>query len=134
MKSITNHLYRSASSSRGEDGVVVQAKWNSVVNHIQNVHSGHGELYHKCEHGPLEPREWLKKVLLKLSIHCKGYFILKQVCPFCFKLEMELIKLMNSGCYEFKEFKIKLDLKIKVLWPNMQFCFKTLKSSRHFYQ
>ncbi|WAR27817.1 hypothetical protein MAR_013521 [Mya arenaria] len=61
MKSITNHLYWSAASSQGEEGSMIAAKWTSVVNHVQDIHTGHGDLYQQCTHGPLEPREWLKK-------------------------------------------------------------------------
>ncbi|WAR21223.1 hypothetical protein MAR_015197, partial [Mya arenaria] len=45
----------------GRGGSMIAAKWTSVVNHVQDIHTGHGDLYQQCTHGPLEPREWLKK-------------------------------------------------------------------------
>jgi hypothetical protein len=30
------------------------AKWESVDNHIHNVHEGHGHLFPACAHGQLE--------------------------------------------------------------------------------
>ncbi|WAR08788.1 hypothetical protein MAR_018746 [Mya arenaria] len=54
-------LEKSAASSQGEEGSMIAAKWTSVVNHVQDIHTGHGDLYQQCTHGPLEPREWLKK-------------------------------------------------------------------------
>lgn len=38
-------------------------KWESVVNHVQNIHAHDGQLYTKCPHGPLEGRERHKKWL-----------------------------------------------------------------------
>ncbi|KAK7929760.1 hypothetical protein WMY93_006445 [Mugilogobius chulae] len=60
-KSLVNHLYWSASTSTsGEEAV---AKWSSVANHIQNVHSHDNPLFPHCLHQPLvgeEARQWLK--------------------------------------------------------------------------
>ncbi|CAG2218817.1 unnamed protein product [Mytilus edulis] len=74
IKSIVNHLYWTAASSTGQDQVVIVAKWYSILNHIINVHDGHGEEFPACQHGPLEGRErhkkWLKpgtKVYEKLQ-------------------------------------------------------------------
>lgn len=38
-------------------------KWESVVNHVQNIHAHDGQLHTKCPHGPLEGRERHKKWL-----------------------------------------------------------------------
>lgn len=38
-------------------------KWESVVNHDQNIHAHDGQLYTECPHGPLEGRERHKKWL-----------------------------------------------------------------------
>ncbi|VDI38082.1 Hypothetical predicted protein [Mytilus galloprovincialis] len=74
IKSIVNHLYWTAASSTGLDQVVIVAKWYSILNHIINVHDGHGDEFPACQHGPLEGRErhkkWLKpgtKVYEKLQ-------------------------------------------------------------------
>nr|XP_054602063.1 uncharacterized protein LOC129164785 [Nothobranchius furzeri] len=60
-QSVVNHLYWSASSSSsGQEAV---AKWTSVANHIQNVHSHDNALFPSCLHAPLDgeqARQWLK--------------------------------------------------------------------------
>ena len=32
---------------------LIEAKWKSLVRHVQNVHDGHGQPYSKCSHQPL---------------------------------------------------------------------------------
>ena len=61
LTSIVNHLYWSASSSAGAAnyGDLVSAKWQSLSNHIQNIHTGHNELFQNCLHDTLT-RKWLK--------------------------------------------------------------------------
>nr|XP_054588718.1 uncharacterized protein LOC107374218 isoform X2 [Nothobranchius furzeri] len=60
-QSVVNHLYWSASSSSsGQEAV---AKWTSVANHVQNVHSHDNALFPSCLHAPLDgeqARQWLK--------------------------------------------------------------------------
>lgn len=69
VRSLVNHLYWAASSSNTLDEEVraetVVAKWLSAINHIQDVHSGHSNLFPQCEHGPLIGRESRKKWLDK---------------------------------------------------------------------
>ncbi|KAK3100232.1 hypothetical protein FSP39_016728 [Pinctada imbricata] len=59
-RSVSNHLYWCASSSQG-DGELVKEKWLSLLNHVTNVHEGHGDLYPRCEHDPTEDRLWLQR-------------------------------------------------------------------------
>ena len=59
-RSISNHMYWCAASSGG-DGEFVQQKWLSILNHVANIHSGHGEKFPHCEHGQLDDRDWMKK-------------------------------------------------------------------------
>jgi solute carrier family 8 (sodium/calcium exchanger) len=59
-RSVSNHLYWCAASSEG-DGELVLEKWLSVLNHITNIHDGHGKLFPSCLHGELEDRDWIKK-------------------------------------------------------------------------
>jgi len=47
-------------SSEG-DGEMVLEKWLSILNHVANVHEGHGERFSKYEHGVLEDRTWIKQ-------------------------------------------------------------------------
>ena len=64
IKSLVNHLYWTAASSFDKGGEHMLAKWNSVGNHIINLHSGHSQLFFACEHPELVGREhqkrWLK--------------------------------------------------------------------------
>jgi solute carrier family 8 (sodium/calcium exchanger) len=71
--SITNHLYWCAISSNG-NGCLALAKWESILNHICNIHEGHGLLFTSCAHGQLEgeslKKEWFRassKVFDQLS-------------------------------------------------------------------
>ncbi|XP_076085026.1 uncharacterized protein LOC143055858 isoform X2 [Mytilus galloprovincialis] len=59
-KSISNHIYWCAASSQG-DGEMVTQKWSSILNHITNIHEGHGPKFPACLHDTLDDREWIKK-------------------------------------------------------------------------
>lgn len=58
--SISNHLYWCAASSNG-NGDLISQKWLSILNNVVDVHEGHGDLYPRCLHGPLDDRDWLKQ-------------------------------------------------------------------------
>ncbi|XP_062582679.1 uncharacterized protein LOC134252712 [Saccostrea cucullata] len=59
-RSISNHTYWCAMSSGG-DGELVYQKWCSILNHVCNVHEGHGAEFPRCEHGDLEDRLWIRR-------------------------------------------------------------------------
>ena len=62
-KSITNHLYWVASSTKDEEAELREAMWASLVNHMQNIHEGHSDLFPACLHGDLQeerPKKWLE--------------------------------------------------------------------------
>ena len=59
-QSISNHLYFCAASSGG-DGELLEQKWCSLLNHVVDIHEGHGSRYPKCQHGQLDDRAWIKK-------------------------------------------------------------------------
>lgn len=59
-RSVSNHLYWCVASSDG-DGEMVKQKWLSMLNHVANIHEGHGDKFPRCEHGDLEDRLWMKK-------------------------------------------------------------------------
>ena len=71
VRSAVNHMYWSAVSTPPCDdaarGLMVAAKWQSLLNHILNVHTGHGHLFPDCQHEPLHGREarkpWIKPSL-----------------------------------------------------------------------
>lgn len=58
--SISNHLYWAAATSDG-DGDLVEEKWLSILNHVCDVHEGHGDRFQACEHPPLAERSWITK-------------------------------------------------------------------------
>ncbi|XP_014676345.1 PREDICTED: uncharacterized protein LOC106816275 isoform X2 [Priapulus caudatus] len=60
VRSVVNHLYWAAASSGGR-AEECREKWLSVVNHVANVHTGHGDIFKECAHGPLDDRDWIKK-------------------------------------------------------------------------
>ena len=62
IKSISNHLYWCAASSKSRDEIV--AKWSSVINHIQNVHIHENPLFTVCLHEPSLSRDWLQPSIL----------------------------------------------------------------------
>ena len=70
-QSFINHMYWCATSNVNDNGDVKLAKWLSLENHAMNEHEGHGALFPKCLHGPInDARKWISphtKVALKLS-------------------------------------------------------------------
>nr|XP_034319417.1 uncharacterized protein LOC105325318 [Crassostrea gigas]XP_034319418.1 uncharacterized protein LOC105325318 [Crassostrea gigas] len=80
-RSVSNHLYWCASSSDG-DGELVSEKWLSVLNHITNVHEGHGQRFPKCLHGELEDRDWIKEgslAFLEMEKVVKGKLLVNDI-------------------------------------------------------
>ncbi|XP_061170182.1 uncharacterized protein LOC133179442 [Saccostrea echinata] len=63
IRSICNHLYWTAASTPDGNGQMMLEKWQSVANHVQNIHEHNGDLYDSCLHGPLEGIERHKKWL-----------------------------------------------------------------------
>ena len=59
-QSISNHMYYCAAESNGNGEMILQM-WQSILNHVVDIHQGHGPLYPRCRHGELEDREWIKK-------------------------------------------------------------------------
>lgn len=60
-KSIVNHLHWSSSTSKS--GAETVAKWKSVANHVQDIHTHDDENFLTCLHEPLigeDARQWLK--------------------------------------------------------------------------
>ena len=61
LQSVINHLYWAAVSTPAGQGELIVAKWKSIERHIQNIHSGHGQLFPNCEHRQLRGRKARKK-------------------------------------------------------------------------
>ena len=61
--SIVNHLYWVAASTPDGNSDIMLAKWESILNHMMNVHSGHSALFPSCLHDPITERtdkEWIR--------------------------------------------------------------------------
>ncbi|XP_071950193.1 uncharacterized protein [Antedon mediterranea] len=56
-RSIINHLYWSVVTSNG-NGDLALAKWDSITNHIVDIHSGHSDLFPACIHGPAQKKNF----------------------------------------------------------------------------
>lgn len=63
IKSMVNHMYWTAASSANLNEDLILAKWQSISNHIINIHDGHSTLFPSCQHDDLEGRERHKKWL-----------------------------------------------------------------------
>lgn len=78
-------MYWCAASSEDQPGELVVAKWQSIANHIQNIHTGHGKLFPRCQHDDLSAgrrKKWLKpsmflKCLITVIHHLLSLIILK---------------------------------------------------------
>ncbi|CAM4569027.1 unnamed protein product [Leuciscus chuanchicus] len=61
---IVNHLYWTAASTPDGNPAVMEAKWRSLVNHIQDIHDHDTPAFSSCAHPPLEgdqrDKEWLE--------------------------------------------------------------------------
>ncbi|XP_056437954.1 uncharacterized protein LOC130374996 [Gadus chalcogrammus] len=59
-----NHLYWTAASTPDGNPAVMEAKWRSLVNHIQDIHDHDTPAFSSCAHAPLEgdqrDKEWLE--------------------------------------------------------------------------
>ena len=56
-QSISNHLYFCASVSNGDDEQLTQM-WKSILNHVANIHEGHGDKFPRCFYSELDSRAW----------------------------------------------------------------------------
>ena len=63
IKAIGNHMYWTAASTPQQDGELMLAKWQSLLNHIVNVHTGHSERFQQCLHPIIPPSDDRKKWL-----------------------------------------------------------------------
>ncbi len=66
LPAIQNHMYWTAMSSKsGQEKV---AKWKSIINHIQDVHTHDDPLYPKCLHADKvsrDPSKWFQPCMFK---------------------------------------------------------------------
>jgi solute carrier family 8 (sodium/calcium exchanger) len=61
-KSIRNHIYWCATSTKPGFACLIEAKWLSFMRHVNNQHEEHpNPLYTRCNHGELtENKKWIK--------------------------------------------------------------------------
>lgn len=61
---VINHLHWTAASTPDGDPNVMEAKWCSMVNHVQDIHEHGDAAFPHCAHPPLEgearEKEWLE--------------------------------------------------------------------------
>lgn len=61
---IINHLYWTAASTPDGNPEVMDAKWKSMLSHIQDIHEHDTPAFPRCAHPPLEGeqrnKEWLE--------------------------------------------------------------------------
>ncbi|XP_064417114.1 uncharacterized protein LOC102361825 [Latimeria chalumnae] len=58
--SISNHMYWCASTSGGDEELVVH-KWLPIMNHVANIHTGHGTRFPACKRGDIGERSWIEE-------------------------------------------------------------------------
>jgi hypothetical protein len=87
--SISNHLYWCAASSDGNGELMLQ-KWLSILNHVVDEHEGHGDLYPRCLHGPVNDRQWMTRGTSK-SLPLYVYLMITFLYLFCMSFKTKLI-------------------------------------------
>ena len=55
IRSLVNHYCWSVMSTEIDDKDLIEAKWKSLIRHVQNKHEGHGYRYPRCSHQILSP-------------------------------------------------------------------------------
>lgn len=58
VKSVIAHMYHAVDVGNGNGDLAV-AVWLSLLNHIQDKHTGHSVLYPECDHRQLKRRKWI---------------------------------------------------------------------------
>ena len=62
IKSVRQHLFWCATSTKSGFGSLIVAKWMSFLRHVSNLHTDHPDpLYKCCNHGEIEKRLRIKR-------------------------------------------------------------------------
>lgn len=81
---IVNHLYWTAASTPDGNPAVMEAKWRSLVNHIQDIHDHDTPAFSSCAHGPLDGDQRNKEWLDPGTVHTVcGIMHALQFCCIC---------------------------------------------------
>eukprot|EP00064_Thunnus_orientalis_P010623 superscaffoldBa00001459_g10649 len=67
---VTNHLYWTAASTPNGDPDVMEANWQSKVNHVQDIHEHGTPVFTRCAHSPLEGEARIKERLEPGTTYC----------------------------------------------------------------
>lgn len=63
-QSLVNHLYWTAASTPSGNADMMEAKWRSLVDHVQDIHEHDTPAFPVCQHGNLEGearnKDWLE--------------------------------------------------------------------------
>ena len=61
---LTNHLFWVAASTPSGNADMMEGKWRSMINHVQDIHEHEIPAYPACQHEPLEgenrDKEWFE--------------------------------------------------------------------------
>lgn len=77
---IINHLYWTASSTPNGDSDKMEAKWQSMLNHVQDIHEHSYPSFPQCAHPPLEgegrDKQWLEPGTIECTIGVRGHIFI----------------------------------------------------------
>ena len=91
---IINHLYWTAASTPDGNPAVMEAKWRSLVNHIQDIHDHDTPAFSSCAHAPLEGDQRHKEWLEPGTVHSIWHY----ACSTEFPLEKKILFVCLRAC------------------------------------
>ncbi|XP_056013504.1 uncharacterized protein LOC130052444 [Ostrea edulis] len=94
VRSIINHVWYCAAECRGDPELLIEM-WTSILHHIQNVHSFHGDRYFECGHPQLSSEQSRKKKWLQKK--SKAYKALEKIIMD--KRIQKDIRQLNNFCH-----------------------------------
>lgn len=68
-QAVSNYTYWCAAISNGNEELL-KSKLLSLLNHVCDIHEGHGDLFPSCEDETFEHRKWITKGLCYLIPAC----------------------------------------------------------------
>ena len=91
---IVYHLYWTAASTPDGNPAVMEAKWRSLINHIQDIHDHETPAFSSCAHPPPEgdqqDKEWLEPGIVHSMWHCACFWIPMQDNLMCVSIEKKI--------------------------------------------
>ena len=81
-----------------ENKELIEAKWKSLLRHILNIHSGHGDLYPECSHSPLTAKD--QKEITWLTPGTQAFDSLEKIVANSIQINSTLVwHVINSSAY-----------------------------------